>query len=153
MVRIANLDVARIWHGRLEHPSLGKMKKILNSILPGEADWHRTRKVGLPCILAKHHKASFPNRSHSRSTSLLQLIHSDICSRAPSLGGRRYFVNFINDYRCFCWAYILKHKSEAFASFLEFNAQVERQSDLKIITCTLTMGVSLNLGSSRVLCK
>ena len=44
----------------------------------------------------------------------LQLVHSDV--RGPmqteSLGGRKYFATFIDDYSRCCNVYFLKHKSE-----------------------------------------
>lgn len=89
-----------------------------------------------PCILAKHHKTKFPKLSQSRATAPLQLVHSDICGPVSvnSLGGGRYFVNFIDDYSHFCWTYILLHKSETFTCFKEFKALAENQSGRKIIT-------------------
>lgn len=56
---------------------------------------------------------------------------------ASSLGGGRYFINFIDNYSRFCWTYIMTHKSEAFENFLNFKATAERQSGRKLITlCT-----------------
>lgn len=105
-VKLTNLDIVKLWHRRLGHPSSGKMKRILGANLYLESitgasvpDWSCE-----PCILAKHHKRKFPKLSQSRASAPLQLIHSDVCGPVStnSLGGGRYFVSFIDDYSRYC---------------------------------------------------
>ena len=52
----------------------------------------------------------------------LQCVHSDVCGPMPivSIGGRRYFVTFIDDYTRCCKVYFMKNKSEVFDKFKEF---------------------------------
>jgi len=47
----------------------------------------------------------------------LELVHSDIYGSMPttSLGGARYFLNFIDDYSKKVWIYPLREKSQTFA--------------------------------------
>ena len=49
-------------------------------------------------------------------------MHSDVCGPMPtvSIGGRRYFVAFIDDYIRCCRVYFMKSKSEVFDKFKEF---------------------------------
>lgn len=131
-ISINSDEVTELWHKRLGHPSKDKMVHIMR------ADLYQERLSGKPlkeltcepCILAKHHKPGFPKASTSRSTAALQLVHSDMCGpvSSPSLGGGRYFINFIDDYSSFCWTYIMKHKSEALEYFKEFQVAAEQQS-------------------------
>ena len=64
----------------------------------------------------------------------LQLVHSDVCGPMPvdSLGGHKYFVMFIDDYSRCCMIYFLKHKSEVFAKFKEFEGITTNDSGFKI---------------------
>ena len=51
------------------------------------------------CALGKYTKTSFPS-SDNRATSILDLIHSDVCGpmSTVSLSGHKYYVSFIDDY-------------------------------------------------------
>lgn len=137
-LRLSNLEIVKLWHKRLGHPSMGKMKRILGSDMYLE----KISGTGIqawscePCILAKHHKSKFPKISQSRAVAPLQMVHSEICDpvSTTSLGGGRYFVNFIDDYSRFCWTYIMRNKSEAFTCFREFKALAENQSGRRVVT-------------------
>ena len=69
-----------------------------------------------------------------RLTRKLQLVHSDVCGpmATDSLGGKRYFVTFIDDYSCCCAVYFMKHRSEVLAKFKEFEALTTNDCGLKI---------------------
>ena len=71
-----------------------------------------------------------------RSRRKLQLIHSDVCGPMPteSIGGQKYFVTFIDDYSRCCAVYFLKHKSEVFGKFKEYEARVTNDSGQPIGT-------------------
>ena len=51
-------------------------------------------------------------------------MHSDVCGpmQTQSIGGAKYFVTFIDDYTRCCAVYFMKHKSEVFDKFKEFEA-------------------------------
>lgn len=81
------------------------------------------------CILGKHKRAPFPADTATRATEILALVHSDLCGPFPtSIGGKTYFLSFIDDFTRFCVIYFLKHKSETFGCFQEFKAWSERQT-------------------------
>jgi len=44
-----------------------------------------------------------------RNSKLLVLIHSNICDMhsISSIGGKKYFITFIDDYSKFCYVYLL----------------------------------------------
>ena len=58
------------------------------------------------------------------STRKLQIVHSDLCGlvEAESLGGKKYFITFIDDLSRCCMVYFLKHKSDAFEAFKQYEA-------------------------------
>jgi hypothetical protein len=49
-------------------------------------------------------------------------------------------VSFIDDFSKFTWVYLLKHKSEVFHKFQEFQTLVERLFDRKIISMQTDWG-------------
>ena len=81
------------------------------------------------CILGKHQRDSFLIRNSRRAKQSLELVHTDICGpvEVESIGHKRYFVLFVNDYTRKIWIYFLREKSEAFNKFKEFKALVEKQ--------------------------
>lgn len=73
-------------------------------------------------------------KSESRSTELLQLIHSDLCGpmENESIGRSRYMLTFIDDFSKKVFCYFLRQKSDAFERFIEFKAMVENQTGKRI---------------------
>jgi hypothetical protein len=72
----------------------------------------------------------------SRTTFLppVATYFSDVWGPAPdSIGRKKYYVSFIDDYSKYTWIYLVKYKSEVFQKFHEFQQLVERQFDKKII--------------------
>jgi histone deacetylase 1/2 len=83
--------------------------------------------------MAKVHQLPYP-KSSSQSSFPLELIFSDVWGPAcDSFGHKKYYVSFIDDFSKFTWIYLLKHKSEVFQRFHEFQSLVERQFDRKIL--------------------
>ena len=60
------------------------------------------------------------------STGKLQLIHSDVCGpmSTESIGGKKYFVTFTDDYSRYYSVYFMKYKSEVLEKFREFEAAI-----------------------------
>ena len=72
----------------------------------------------------------------NRSSTLLQLVHSDVCDMYsnPTRGGKKYFVIFIDDFLKFCYVFLLFSKDEVLENFKIYKTEVENQSDV-IIKC------------------
>lgn len=67
------------------------------------------------------------------SKAPLELVFSDVWGPAPSsVGNKNYYVSFIDDFSKFIWVYLLKHKSEVFSKFREFQTLVEHSFNTKI---------------------
>jgi hypothetical protein len=72
--------------------------------------------------------------STSVSSKPLELIFSDVWGPAPdSIGRKKYYVSFIDDFGKFTWIYLLQFKSKVFQKFLELQKMVERLFDTKIV--------------------
>ena len=86
------------------------------------------------CITGKRHGPPIPKKSSTRTSQLLELVHSDVCRplEAPSIGDSRYFVTFIDDFSEWTFVYTMKKKSETFACFKKFHKLAEKQTRLKI---------------------
>ena len=85
------------------------------------------------CQKAKSHQLPYPV-STSVSSKPLELIFSNVWGQAPtSVGRHKYYVSFIDDYSKYTWIYLIKHKSDVFQVFQNFQALVECQFDTKIL--------------------
>jgi transposase InsO family protein len=72
--------------------------------------------------------------SIERAIDLLEIIHTDVCGpmSVPARGGYHYFVTFTNDLSRYGYIYLMKHKSEMFEKFKEFQSEVENHRNRKI---------------------
>ena len=70
------------------------------------------------------HRKPFKSVGDILSTEKLQLVHSDVCGPMPteSIGRKKYFVTFTDDYSHYCSVYFMSHKSEVLEKFKEFEA-------------------------------
>ena len=73
-----------------------------------------------------------------RATDLLEIIHTDVCGTmsVEARGRYCYFLTFTDDLSRYGYIYLMKHKSETFKKFKEFQNEVEnhrsnKQSDRK----------------------
>ena len=69
-----------------------------------------------------------------RASDLLEIIHTDLCGpmRIEARGGYRYFLTFTDDLSRYGYIYLMKHKSETFEKFKQFQSEVENHRNKKI---------------------
>jgi hypothetical protein len=134
------------WHHRLGHPSSIIVRKIISSNnLPCFSESNK-ELVCDACQRAKSHQLSYTTSS-SISSAPLELVFSDVWGPAPdSIGGKKYYVSFIDDFSKFTWIYLLKFKFKVFQKFREFQSLVERLFDRKIITMQTDRGGGGSVG-------
>ena len=86
-----------------------------------------------PCVMGKMTKTPFSG-TMEQPTSLLEIIHTDVYGpmSVEARGGYRYFLTFIDDLRRYGYIYLMKHKSETFEKFKEFQSEVENHRNKKI---------------------
>jgi hypothetical protein len=71
----------------------------------------------------------------------LELVFSDVWGpTCESVGRNKYYVSFIDDFSKFTWIYLLKHKSDVFQKFKEFQTLVEWLFDKKILAIQTDWG-------------
>ena len=114
-------------HCRLGHISLKRMKKLHDDGLLTSSDFESFETCE-SCLLGKMTKSPFA-KSCERASKLLELIHSDVCGpmSTTARGGCQYFVNFTDDLSRYGYIYLMRHKSETFEKFKEFQNEVENQ--------------------------
>jgi hypothetical protein len=128
----------QLWHSRLGHPS----NKVLSSMFPSlQCNASLTNSVKthcIHCLAGKMHQLPFPVSNKSVS-SPFALIHANLWGPAPimSYTGFRYYLVLVDELTKFTWTYLLKHKSDTFKVFTQFQAMINTQFSLPIkILCT-----------------
>ena len=61
-------------------------------------------------------------RGATRSSVILDIIHTDICSLDMDSHGQKYFISFIDDFSRYMYLYILHNKNETLEA-LKFSRQ------------------------------
>ncbi|KAL4348515.1 hypothetical protein GQ457_17G027250 [Hibiscus cannabinus] len=82
------------------------------------------------CIKGKQTNKS--KKGAKRTSTILEIIHSDICCPDMDVQGQKYSITFIDDYSRYMYLYMLHYKSEALEAFKVFKAEVEKQCGKQI---------------------
>ncbi|KAK2973938.1 hypothetical protein RJ640_001406 [Escallonia rubra] len=115
-------------HCRLGHPSLPVLKKLC-------PQFHDISSVDCEsCHFAKHHRSSLSPRVNKRVESAFELVHSDVWGSCPVLSksGFIYFVTFVDDFSRMIGIYFMKNRSEVFAHFSAFCAEINTQFNVHV---------------------
>jgi len=76
----------------------------------------------------------------NRSSSILEIIHTDICCSDMDARGQKYFITSIDDYSQYMNVYLLHNKNETLDAFKVFKAEVENQCGKQIKIVRLDRG-------------
>jgi len=106
------------------------------------------------CAKGKLKRGPFPS-SQSKTSEILQLVHSDISGMMPvnSLGGYLYYLTFTDNYSRKTWIYFLKKKDEVFTWFRHFKALIENQAKKKIKILSTENGTEYQSNKFHGFCK
>jgi hypothetical protein len=119
-----------LWHARLGHVHF----RCLLLMSKGELipSFDVTNSACYICQLNKITRQPFPGVK--RSSSVLELIHSDLCDfhSTPSIGNKKYVITFIDDSTRYCYIFLVHSKDEAMVKFGEYKTEVELQLSSKI---------------------
>ena len=74
------------------------------------------------------------SRTMERATDLLEIIHTDVCNpmSVDARGKYHYFLIFTDNLSRYEYIYLMKHKSETFEKFKEFQSEVKNHRNKKI---------------------
>ncbi|KAJ9543849.1 hypothetical protein OSB04_023556 [Centaurea solstitialis] len=125
-------DQTYLWHCRLGHINKKRIEKLQKGGLLGSFDFKPFDDCE-SCLSGKMTKQPF-NKDNERANDLLGIIHTDVCGpfSHEARGGYRYFITFTDDFSRYGYVYLMRHKSETFERFKEFQSEVQNQLDKKI---------------------
>jgi transposase InsO family protein len=130
--KVNNDSVTYLWHCRLGHIGVKRMKKLHADGRLESLDYESFDTCE-PCLMGKMTKTPFSG-TMERANDLLEIIHTDVCGlmSVEARGGYRYFLTFTDDLSRYGYIYLMKHKSETFEKFKEFQSEVENHRNKKI---------------------
>ena len=134
---VMNVESSMLWHRRLGHISIERIKKLVNDGVLGTLDFVDFETC-VNCIKGKQTNKS--KRGAKRSTNLLEIIHTDICFPDMDANDPKYFITFIDDYSRYMNLDLLHSKDEALGAFKVFKAEVENQCGKHIKIVRLDRG-------------
>lgn len=123
-----------LWHRRLGHVNPLYLKKMKEGGVSGISFEGNEQSIScIACCKGKQSRKPFPKHG-TRATQLLETIHGDLAGKmdCASIGGSKYCFVLVDDFSRRTFAYMLKHKNEAFDRFCSFKRLVENQTGLKI---------------------
>ncbi|CAL1400034.1 unnamed protein product [Linum trigynum] len=132
-----------IWHARLGHPSLSRLKVVKQTC----------NEVSLPltqhcetCHLAKQKRLPFPV-STSVSSHVFELIHVDIWGplNTVSRDGFSYFLTIVDDHSRAVWVFLLKSKADARPTLQSFCLMVKNQFSVSVKTIRTDQGQEFHM--------
>uniref|UniRef100_A0A2N9GEG7 Retrovirus-related Pol polyprotein from transposon TNT 1-94 n=1 Tax=Fagus sylvatica TaxID=28930 RepID=A0A2N9GEG7_FAGSY len=126
---VINEDSSKLWHQRLGHISIERIKRLVNEGVLNTLDF-TDFETCVDCIKGKQTNKS--KKGANRSSDILEIIHTDICSPDMDSHGQKYFISFIDDYSRYMYLYMLYNKNEALDAFKIFKAEVEKQCGKQI---------------------
>jgi len=135
--RTGDSATKEIWHRRIGHRSLSPeaTKKIAKAV-KGYDILAAPEKSATVCSICMEGKQTRENLTGERPKcqEVLHTIHTDICGpmAVEGLMGERYFGTFIDERSGRIAISLLKHKSEVFDRFKEYQAKVERETGKQI---------------------
>ena len=111
-------DLHRLWHARTYHLS---GKGFINSVKNGKIKVSGLENIDHckhfceTCALGKQKKKPYAKKSLNRSNEKLGRVFSDLKGpfRTKSLGGKRYYMSFIDDFTRRSWIYCISNKNES----------------------------------------
>ena len=112
-----NDSATYLWHYRLGHIGVKRMKKLHVDVLLESLDYESFDTCE-PCLMGKMTKTPFSG-TIERAADLLEIIHTDVCGpmSVDARGGYHYFLTFTDDLNIYGYIYLMKHKSETFEKF------------------------------------
>lgn len=122
---------ADLWHCRPGHISSARIQQLQSHHMATGLTDHSFSNLSpcTACLFGKQTRQPFPTTPATRTSALLELIHTDICGpiSPPTHTGFQYFILFIDDFSRYCYAFLLMRKSDAFQRFSQFVTLVENQ--------------------------
>jgi len=118
-----------LWHKCLGHIFKQRMERLIKKEILPNLDF-MDLNICLDCIKGKQTKHT--KKRATRSTQLLEIVHTNIFGPFDVFGNERYFITFIDGYSHSSYVYLLHEKSLAVDALEIYLNEVERQLDRKV---------------------
>ena len=107
-MRVDNDSATYLWHCRLGHIGVKRMKKLHTDGLLEPLDYESLGTCG-PCLMGKMTKRPFSG-TMERATDFLEIIHTDVCGpmNIEARSRYHYFLTFIDDLSRNGYIYLMK---------------------------------------------
>jgi hypothetical protein len=131
------VDRVETLHRRLGHPSVESMERLVKDDILPEISRSQfedfSSRTCVPCVQGKQHRTPFPT-SKTKATVPLEQVHSDLAGPMPvrSFSGKRYMMTIWDEATSFLWSYPIERKSDAHETYVQWQAQVERETGKKV---------------------
>ena len=124
--KVNNDSATYLWHWRLEHIGVKRMKKLHTDGILESLDYESLDACE-PCLMGKMTETPFSG-TMERATDLLEIIHTDVCGpmNIEARSRYHYFLTFTDDLSRYTYIYLMKHKSEIVERFKEFQSEVKK---------------------------
>ena len=146
-------EMSRLWHMRLGHAGEKSLQTLAMQGLLKDA---KTCKLDFceQCVLGKQKRVKFGTAIHN-TEGILDYIHTGVWgpTKTASLGGKHYFVSFVDDFSRRVWVYTLKSKDEVVETFLVWKKMVENQTGRKIKVLRSDNGTEYRNDQFSIFCK
>ena len=146
-------EMSRLWHMRLGHAG---EKSLQTLAMQGLLKSAKNCKLDFceQCVMGKKTRVKFDTTIHN-TKGILDYIHTDVWepTETASLGGKHYFVTFVDDFSRKVWVYTMKSKDEVFETFLVWKKMVENQIGRKIKVLRSDNGTEYRNDQFSIFCK
>ena len=104
----------KLWHERFGHINYKYLCDLCDkNMVIGFPNIKFSKGFCQGCILGKHPEHKYERVSHERTSTPLELAHSDIVGPFPHMlmSQAKYVLTFIDDFYIYCWIFFLNYKS------------------------------------------
>ena len=112
------------WHKRLGHRNFDTLKQMqLEQLTEGITINNCKHKLDCTiCVQAKLTQSPYPSCTKYRATEVLSLVHTDLCGpiEVDTIGGKKYFLIFVDDFSRYTMIYLLSSKDEVASKLRDF---------------------------------
>lgn len=142
-VNVSALDL-KVWHERLRHIHKRALYDLVEKKLVQGVKVSSTLKFFCDaCQMGKLHKLPFKTVTERVKRQPGKFMHSDVCGpmSVQSLASARFFVTFKDDATGFRHVYFIRHKSDVFDRFQEYEQLVSNKFSRTIKTLRTDNGL------------
>ena len=122
--RVDNDNATYLWHCRLGHIGVKRMKKLHTDGLLESLDYESLGTCE-PCLMGKMTKTPFSG-TMERATNLLEIIHNDVCGpmSIEARGGYHYVLTLTDDLSRYGYVYLMNTSLRPLKSSRNFRVRL-----------------------------